>query len=90
LLQLSFGHAGGTLESHLELHGDAGRANVATKSWPGRVEILSAYLGSFGVGGVGVNRAFRSEAIRSLIEMSAQYGGREPRQTETEEAEIVN
>lgn len=26
--------------------------NVATKSWPGRVEILSAYLGSFGAGGV--------------------------------------
>ena len=41
-----------TLESHLELHGDAGRANVATKSWPERVEILSAYLGSFGAGGV--------------------------------------
>jgi hypothetical protein len=36
----------------------------------GWVEILSAYLGSFGAGGVGVNRAFRSEAIRSLIEMS--------------------
>jgi hypothetical protein len=26
--------------------------SVATKSWPGRVEILSAYLGSFGAGGV--------------------------------------
>jgi hypothetical protein len=43
--------------------------SIAMKTWPG-VEILSAYLGSFGVGGVGVNRAFRSEAIRSLIEMS--------------------
>jgi len=26
--------------------------SVATKSWPGRGEILSAYLGSFGAGGV--------------------------------------
>jgi hypothetical protein len=30
----------------------SGQCPVATTSWPGRVEILSAYLGSFGAGGV--------------------------------------
>jgi|SRR5450432_3870262 hypothetical protein len=37
-----------TLESHLELHGDAGGANAATKSWPGMLKYFWPIKGHSG------------------------------------------